>query len=201
LARYLLGHLRCGERRAQELVFKQPVDQIAAEYRVGQAPLAQRGEIGLLIELAAQRLERLDLQDLAVDEIVAGPETIFLRIEADGVAIDQLAHHLVECASRDEFGHGQGRVLLPHLIERRVGRSHQLGAGNRLAADHRHPVAARDAAESRRPGDIGRREGQRHQHQKAEEDRQADFRLEEAAEEGEHCGRDPERKTGKKQGP
>ena len=190
MARDLLGHLRGKQGGAQQLVFEQAVGEILAEHHIGQPALAQRGEIGLLVELASQRAERLDLQDFAVDQVVAGAQAIFAGVTAHRIAIDQLAHDFVKRAGLHEFGHGQRRVLLAYLLERGIGRRHQFGIGDRFVAHHRDVIGARDPADAG-ARNVGRDKGQRHQYQKAEENRQADLGLEEATEEGEHCWRNP----------
>ena len=124
------------------MLFDQPVFQIAAE-GLGRDPrILERGFIGLLVEFAGGALEGGDLEDLAVHQIVARTQAMGTAILAHGVATDQLFDHRIKSALRDEFGHGQRRVLLACAAQFGVRGRWQIAQRNVAAADHRELVPA-----------------------------------------------------------
>ena len=167
------------------MLLDQADGQITAEGRVIHSGLTQRGLIGSGIKFSSQSAKCPDLENFAVHQVFTGAQTVFLAIGAHSGAVDQLAEHFIKPALGNEFGHRQRSVLLAHLVQCRVRSDGNIGHRNRLTADHRNAVAACNAAKSR-SGDIRRSECQRHQAEERKNNRQADFRLEETAEERNH---------------
>ena len=191
VARDLLGHARRAQRSFEQLLFQQAIAQIAPQGCIADAALAQRCLIDILIEFAGRTAEGRDLEDFAVNQIAPGAQAIVLRIAADGIAIDQLLDDFLKPVLLDELRHGDGGIELgAHLFEPGLGAARHFGSRDRLLADKRNPAVGRNPAEGR-PGDIRGGKGKGDQRQKADEQRQAEPGLEEAAKQRKHRSGDP----------
>ena len=183
-------HGRTESRRNEKLLREEPRPEILTRLRVGNARLRQCLSIDVFAEVPVGSAECREHTDFAIHQIVARPDTVFLRICTNCEAIDQGIERAFQAILREKPFHRQRRIFLPDAIEAIVRCLHQIGRADLLAAHHGHPIPACDAPEGAGARNVRAGKGERDEPEENECEGEADLGLEDIAKKSEHvCGR------------